>query len=391
MESILFLTDKLIHLLEQSKRIKDIFLVSERDKKDYARIIGDYSISFDFFNSLYEVLTSIISYEYIEIVQNTEGEAIFNDIVEDSRLLAHKLSLFERDNRANYLQDLNSRSIAWKFVYLRSLLILFFCSSSFEYEYSEEKLAIAQKYSVGQNYYRGHSNSSFHIIPSMIRSLGKSQIIDYKKIITMYENSGLLEKYKSHINSSAIVNYDFCSFIQHATSYSPLIDFTKNKDIALSFATYPNGNLNVYNSTDASLILLSLKDPSETIDISKISLDYHASKLKLDSEIYGIPLYKCSLNEFNTSFGLSTFATNDRMKYQQGVFFCFYHCVIVKGIPLIPWSKGFLATFRIKCASNPRLGIKSKKDIYNEIIHIKPEYDFDHLMNPYRYFGEYNK
>lgn len=391
MEKILFITDKLIGLLEQSKRVKDIFLVSEKDKQNYQNIIGNYDITFEFFNSLYETLTSIIKFENVEIMNDSQEKAALNDIVENSRQLAQELSLFERNNRESHLKDLTFNTGSWKFVYLRLLLILFFCGSSFTYDYSEENTAIAQKHAVGRICYRGHPNSSFQIIPSMIRSLGKSQAIDYPMIIKMYEKSGLLEKYRTHIDLTGSVDYRFCSFIQHATSYSPLVDFTKEKDIALAFATYPNGNLNVYNSTEASLVMLSLKNVSENIEISNINLDYHASKLKLDSKIYGKPLYECSLSDFDTSFGLSTSATNDRMKYQQGVFFCFYRCVIVKGIPLIPWSKGFLVTFKIKCVSNKKLGIKSKKEIYNDIISSKPEYDFEHLMNPYRYFGEYNK
>ena len=126
-------------------------------------------------------------------------------------------------------------------------------------------------------------------------------------------------------------------------------------------------------------------------DIRNINIDYHASKLKIDSLIYGKPFYRCTVNDFDASFGLSTIATNDRMRYQSGVFFCFYRCVIVKGIPLIPLSKGYLVTFNITHIDKNLLGLKSKKAIYNDIISSNPEYDYNHLMNPYDYFGEYNK
>ena len=102
-----------------------------------------------------------------------------------------------------------------------------------------------------------------------------------------------------------------------------LIDFTKSKEIALSFAAHPAGNLNAYNKTNASLVVLLIKSREKDVDINKINLDYHANKLKVDNEIYGKPLYKCTINDFDATFGLSTKATNDSMRYQQGVFFLF--------------------------------------------------------------------
>lgn len=391
MEEIISLVDKLVKLLEDSKRVKDIFHISERLKEKYKVVLYNVRFTLSDFNSLYDALTSVFNFEYIELINSTEKQRPLNDIVELSRYLALKLSMLESNNRSFYIKKINKCSESWMFIYLKCLLILFLCSSSFEYDYSEENLRIIKKYSIGDLYYRGHSDCSYKIIPSMIRSLGKTQIVDYPVIEKLYDESGLFKKYKSHINSAAVVDYDFCSFVQHATSYSPLIDFTKDKDIALSFATYPNGNLNAYNNTDAALIVLSLKKATNSINIKRIRLDYHDNKLKIDSDIYGKPLYKCSIKDFDTSFALSDTSTNDRMKYQRGVFFCFYRCVIVKGVPLIPWSKGFLITLKIHHTADPKFKIESKKEIYNEIIAKNPEYDFNHLMNPYDYFGEYNK
>lgn len=390
MNEIVSIVNNLIELLEQSQRVKEIFSISDKDKEDYKRVLSSQDFSYETFNELYKILTSIINFESIEIIKSDRREQNLNVIIDKSRYLAHKLSLFKSNNRKSYIFELSSFWDSWKLIYLKCLMLLFFCSSSFEYDYSENNIEIAKKHSHGDIYYRGHSNSSFKIVPSMIRSLGKTQIIDINAIERMYEKSGLLEKYKTHIDTLATVDYNFCSFIQHATSYSPLIDFTKSKDIALSFATYPHGNLNDYNNTDASIIMLSIKNIEKDINIRNINLDYHASKLKIDSMIYNKPLYECSLDDFDATFGLSTIVTNDRMRYQKGVFFCFYRCIIVKGIPLIPWSKGYLINFTIKCNDNIKLNIKSKRTIYNEIIKVHPEYDISHLMNPYEYFGEYN-
>lgn len=65
--------------------------------------------------------------------------------------------------------------------------------------------------------------------------------------------------------------------------------------------------------------------------------------------------------------------------------------VIVKGIPLIPWSKGYLITLRIKPKDNAKPPLEDKPSIYNRIINLEPRLEFNHLMNPYDYFGEYNK
>jgi len=398
MERIIELIDSLIELLEREKRINDIFAVSPRERKENFIEENEYQTNLEsnqLFNDLYDVLTAFINYKPIEIIKydqksNLKGEQS-SEIVWRARELSSMLSIQERDEPL-IIQMLFSRGLqVSRIIYLKCLLLVYLCSSSYEYDYSIENLDLVKKHVIGEIFYRGHPDIKYTIIPSMIRSLNRTCTIDYPFIEKKYLKSNLFDKYKECVDRGATINYDFCSFIQHATSYSPLIDFTKDENIALSFATYPNGNLNVYNSVDASLILLAVKKDKDFIDIKNINLDYHASKLTMKSLIYGKPLSKCTLRDFDVSFGLSTKATNDRMKYQKGVFFCFYRCVIVKGIPLIPWSKGYLITLRIKSKDNAKPPLEDKPSIYNRIINSQRHLEFDHLMNPYDYFGEYNK
>lgn len=398
MERIIERVDALIEKLEKEKRITDIFSIPTKETKfiSFEKILSELNLDSDqLFNDFYETLSQFISYEPIEIIKKNNDANDSKDqsfaIVEHARPLSLLLSLLERDEHQNKHILFSNPESAGKFIYLKCLLIIFLCSSSFEYEYSEENLESVKSHVEGDVFYRGHSDITYTIIPSMIRSLKHSCRIDYPFIEKKYADSKLFDKYKECVDRGATINYDFCSFIQHATSYSPLIDFTKDCNIALSFATYPNGNLNVYNSTDASLIMLAIKRYENIINIRNIDLDYHASKLRITSKIYGKHLYKCTLEDFDILFGLSTRATNDRMKYQKGVFFCFYRCVIVKGIPLIPRSKGYLLTFRIRAKDNTGSGIEDKPTIYNRIINFHPELEYNHLMNPYDYFGEYNK
>ncbi len=398
MERIIEKVNILIDILEKEKRINDVFVVLSREKRNNLFEELNFHEEYDLdklIDEFYDILSLFISYAPIQIIKYDKKASIREE--KTSEIVSYTRSLFslfdeaKRNDplfRSNLLRNNSNFSMI---IYLKCLLIIYLCSSSYEYDYSRENLNLVRKRISGEMYFRGHSNIKYTIIPSMIRSLNKSNRINYTFIEKKYLDTNLFDKYKKCVNNSFNIDYDFCSFIQHATSYSPLIDFTKDENIALSFATYPNGNLNEYNSLDASLILLAVKRERDSIDVKSIDLDYHATKLTIKSLIYGKPIYKCSINDFNISFGLSTSATNDRMKYQKGVFFCFYRCVIVKGIPLIPWSKGYLITFRIKSKDNAKTPLEDKQTIYNRITAAEPHLEHSHLMNPYDYFGEYNK
>ena len=392
MEEIIEIVKNLVDNLETSKRVKNVFSSIDKDDRNNNFTSSDYLLYFK--EDFYKTLSLLIELESIELIDRNsidDKEVIINN----ARALFNKLSIFERNNNDEFRKLFNPsyNENLWLFVYLKCLVLIYVCSSSFEYDYSEESIRLASEYFVSGNvFYRGHSNIEYKIVPSMVRSLNRTKRIDYSYICKLYKKSNLLDKYQLLIDPSANVDYSFCSFVQHATSYSPFIDFTTEKDIALSFATYPNGNLNTYNGTDASLIVLAAKEIDKNdINVSKIDLDYHAKKLNFKSLIYGKPLYLCDIGDFDVKFGISNNSTNDRMKYQKGIFFCFYRCVIVKGVPLMPWSKGYLLTFRIKAKNNAKKGELTKQDIYNSVINSKPYYDYQNLMEPYDFFTEYNK
>ena len=69
MNEIVSIVNNLIELLEQSQRVKDIFSISDKDKEDYKRVLSSQDFSYETFNELYKILTSIIYFESIEIIQ----------------------------------------------------------------------------------------------------------------------------------------------------------------------------------------------------------------------------------------------------------------------------------------------------------------------------------
>ena len=383
------LLDRIIKFLEKEKRILDIFKPLSKEQRFNSDRLLAAAYQDNFFDNFFSVLTDFNGFESLDLIDDNSKKQS-TSILSLSRELFRLMSIFEMEHNHSCLTLLNSEN-AWKFVYARVLFLLLVCSSSFEYVYSDEVLKKIKNYSSGHLFYRGHSDINYKLTPSMYRKLGKDLNINPKFVAEQYELGNLFNKYRKRICRKFIVDYELCSYMQHATSFSPLLDFTKDKRIGLSFATYPNGNLNDYNTKDASLIVFSVKRIKQNIDIEQIDIDYHKDCLTIDSEIYGTPLISCTVKDFKFKFAVSTKATNDRMKYQKGIFLCFYNCVFANGIPLLPRSKGYFVTLKIKADSNTKPGEISKSDIYSKIIKHNPELDYSHLMNPYDYFCEYNK
>lgn len=280
-----------------------------------------------------------------------------------------------------------------KLLYLKILMIIYICRSSFEEVYSDEIMETVKNLSKNTKYlyYRGHASTSYTLIPSMYRNLEYTGIIDFDYVKTLYSQTAIFDKYKKTIDEYGDVDYKFCSFAQHAVAYSPLLDFTKEVDIAKIFATLPNVNPNQYKNDDCALYILGLNTKvTPSINISDVNIQYSNRKLNYRSLIYGTPLYKCSLKDFDVELAFSDYSTNDRMKYQKGVFLFFKRVVIANKIILLNASKGYFIKLIIKCENSAPKSSFNKINLYKAVVKKFPQYKYEYMLNPYSYFEETN-
>lgn len=234
-------------------------------------------------------------------------------------------------------------------------------------------------------YFRGQSNFDYSLIPSMYRSINLSKnLIDDDVIEEMYREAGLISKYEAVYGNKPKMNYDFFSMMQHFVSYSPLIDFSENINIATVFATKRLCNFNDYDCTDGALFLLAKNDNLNHNNNIKRSISIHRGKVRYNSIIKGKPLYLCAISDFIPVFEIHDKKTSDRMRYQQGVFVDFKQAVFINGILLFPGSMNYL--FKVRIYSKNNNNIINKQTIYEHIIRKYKQFEYEYLMNPYLFF-----
>ena len=237
--------------------------------------------------------------------------------------------------------------------------------------------------------YRGHTDASYKLIPSLYRNLKLTDgygVVNISMLKSLYSSSGLSDKYNAVFGSNNI-DYNFCAFAQHAKSYSPFLDFTYDANVALSFAVSKTNSINDYLQKNAALFTLSFNDSIETkhnISLSSIDVFINEKRITPFAKIRDKELYKCTYYDFYVEAFLLEEKTNDRMKYQKGCFLYFQRAVIINGNLLIPINFG-----RIKKYIIPTSGrTLNKFTIYDKIRSDYKYYLPDYLMNPYKYFEE---
>lgn len=231
-------------------------------------------------------------------------------------------------------------------------------------------------------YYRGHEDKNYQLIPSIFRKINyalyKDRVFDYNSLLFEYKNKGLIGKYDK-IFKTRFVDYNFCSFMQHSTSFSPLLDLTLDHIIGLSFATSSYTKCPVAGS----LLRFSFNDKVKEVsraDIKNVKTYLFNTKLNPSAFVGAKRIYYCTPKDFEPTVELVKNMTNDRMKYQLGSFLFFRFCVIVNGIILMPYKIGNIIEYIIDPSE--------KSKIYNKITTNYSYYDIDHLLDPYKYFKE---
>lgn len=185
-------------------------------------------------------------------------------------------------------------------------------------------------------FYRGEKISSLKrpLLPTMFRDRGalipegKLYVdVDIQFILDHYMSSGHFYKLFCSTFGKArrYCMYDLCTFSQHYQQWSPLIDLTKSLYVALSFGL--KGKREFEN--DALLYTVECSDEdSYTTDRVTAECwldDYHVCVYDYESESEEL----LDIPRTSPEAKLIDIATNDRMKFQQGVFLLLNHFNLV--------------------------------------------------------------
>lgn len=269
----------------------------------------------------------------------------------------------------------------------------------------------------GHLFYRGQSNAKWSITPSLARGLVVKDpkgdprdmvCLTRGSLFHLYGENGyprsLLNKYNelhedNPVSGPKDVDYRFLSWMQHAVAYSPLIDFTKDYWVALSFALNAK-NPNEFLDTDASLYIYRLPAEVEIIDreeFDKITpnIDIRVKNSPIipgtkckgfnpytkDKPKADYSTYQNILNRLVPSIKVITDKANDRMARQKGLFVLLYDYDIVAGHSLNYLDNAAGIT-------KVNIGRNMKKEWLRRLHEEHPEADLPFLMNPYLDFED---
>lgn len=258
-----------------------------------------------------------------------------------------------------------------------------------------------------QYFFRGQTKG-WDIAPSVIRELKQDIKIDNDGLNHLYEECDLNKKYNELFcdYTSKRNLYYKVAFMQHACAFSPLIDFTKKAIVATSFALSNTNQFNVFNSEKSYVYRLIIDRTIKVIDSKQeasdflktinyfcihINDDFVYGKTFFYDEYRGGVVTRKSLiiltpidlyNALKPKLVIFDSPTNDRMKYQSGIFVLFYDYVSFKGELRYWYAPGFsILSYPI----NPR----SKRKILRSIHTISEGwYESNLLVNPYEIFNK---
>jgi len=180
----------------------------------------------------------------------------------------------------------------------------------------------------GKHWYRGQSDYTWHLTPSMFRNLSnvftKETSINIKTIEQIYSYNGILKKWEDVFKEKKI-DYKFLSYMQHSISYSPLLDFTADFPTAVSFSLSNRGSVNDFAYKDSAVFEIEVEKNqminAEKDDLPAIfSIDYIPQKYIIGTSILGKPMLKYDdiITALTPKFVMIDTESNDRMRYQRG-------------------------------------------------------------------------
>ena len=375
--------------LEKNQIIRKVYSV-EDNKKDFIHQITAFtSFTTNDFLHIYNSLLVNIGFlkEYVSSDRTTSKN------IQRINSLIFDLSDDNVEENEEFISSLNddNKSIL---ISLQNMIVLY-AVTSFEEKEIGSFLSFGENneddytllYSSKGKYYRGEGDFSYKLLPSIFRNYNVSKygpVCDIATLFSLYRDSNLLSKYKE-IFDYRYVDYDFCAYMQHSKAYSPLLDLTSNPSIALSFATKSSGDMNKYMNSDASLYEFSFTTFKElNVDDVYLFRNHNTfiidGRLRISSFVRNKILCKCTYLDFAIDVSIFDKKVNDRMKYQKGAFLYINNSVVVNGIMLMPLSMGKITKYRIPT--------NNKITIYNANKKYRPQYDYEHLMDPYMFFND---
>lgn len=251
-------------------------------------------------------------------------------------------------------------------------------------------------------FYRGQTNYEWGLCPSICRDDKKSLVtLDY--INYRYNKTGFIEKYQKYIDPSyKTVDYISMSFAQHACSYCPFIDITKEKNIAQSFALSNPNKFNDFEYKTSAVFTINAQESNIIKNLDEINsflnqlnfiVGYNNRKTFKIGESYELTdnyghrmLFEFTsieniINILTPKYIVFDYSNNDRIKYQKGAFILFYDCLIIN-------NKIFYELNSSICINKEKIENFKKKNLLSKIYKYEREYDQSHLYNPYLIFNE---
>jgi len=242
------------------------------------------------------------------------------------------------------------------------------------------------------NWYRGHANSSWELIPSFFRDIKQEyEDFNFDNIYKDLEEKKLTSKLET-IFGDALMDYKKFAFLQHSLGYSPFLDFSKSAEVGLSFALSNMDNVTQFFHRKSCVYEL------DTANITSITNEAEASNLiktlnitvlrgnpSLDKIINTKMWHDLINDKLDSKIFLIDIQTNDRMTYQKGVFLLFNNVLVIGSKMLLSFEKQvFLRDKLTKYIISEEI----RPDIYKDFMNNSSQYQLRFLMNPYSHMQE---
>ena len=356
---------------DEQKMKKDLNFVSFFEEIDNVRLVECFKTNLFYYENFihekrFTFSNQLLIDSYIKVIYD-----FF-----DEELLKEQLSIF----RNKYI-----------FVDLQCMFVLLCLTSYSDDDIGKiidiESLSLRDDNDNQSVFYRGESDFNYSLLPSIYRNYNFKkypQVICLNDLRAIYKDSNLLDKYKIIFGDEfEDIDYNFIAFMQHSKAYSPFLDLTKNHIIALSFATNTTIDCGKYFTSNSSIYRFKFeknKISNVKEEIKDFNIEIFKQRFSTNSFLKGIELYYSTYKLLDPKIYVFDEATNDRMKYQKGAFIFINQTIIINGIILLPMSYGSITKYKI--------APKEKLRIYEYITKENRKYDYDHLMNPYKFFEE---
>ena len=243
-------------------------------------------------------------------------------------------------------------------------------------------------------WFRGQEDFHYSLTPSFFRDKDDKGVVTLPSLKGYYNNKGILSKL-NHIFGTGELDFNKVSFVQHAMSKTPLLDFTKDPFVAATFALHQVGELD----SDSALFKLNINQPyvikvnnQQEADkiIQSLHIEYFNNKPEISTLIKSSLFRGLVDGSLVSRVYLIDIPTNDRMRMQKGTFVLFDHVIFVDENMIVSDKtknelSGIITKHRIKknIKDKLRLALKRRSKF--------GQYDYDLLMEPYRYMVEGQK